>query len=142
MVRLTLAATRGRQQTSDVSVAETQQAMQRYFETLGTDQFPQALDPSVTWTVTDTSEVISGPYEVGQHLDALHAAMAETRTRDLVFSEDMAYLEGDCAAPDESGRRLAFCVAYETRSGRVCAMRLYGRLEAALAHHVAQASQR
>jgi len=41
-------------------------------------------------------------------------------------------LEGDCAAPDSSGRRLPFCVMYETRGGRVFGMRLYDRLEAAL----------
>lgn len=120
-----------------MGVRDSQETMQRYFETLGTDGFVDDLDPAVTWTVTDTSQVITGPAEVKRHLDALHAAMEDTRTSELVLAEGMAFLEGDCAAPGGAERRLAFCVAYETRGGRVTAMRLYGRLEAALEDGVA-----
>jgi hypothetical protein len=116
-----------------MSVNGVHEAMQRYFETLGTERFVEAVDSEVTWTVTDTGRVVAGADEVKSHVDALHAAMVDTRTQDLLLSEDVAVLEGDCSAPDDPDGRLAFCVIYEVRDGRVSAIRLYGRLEGAVA---------
>jgi len=115
-----------------MSVTGVQEAMQRYFETLGTERFVEAVDSGVTWTVTDTGRVVAGADEVKSHVDALHAAMVDTRTQDLLISEAGAVLEGDCSAPDDPDGRVAFCVVYEVRAGRVFAIRLYGRLEAAV----------
>lgn len=115
-----------------MTALDTQRAMERYFELLGSDGFGEAVAPDVSWTIVDTGEVVRGSHEVAQHLGALHAAMQETRTRDLVVGEDVAVLEGDASAPGEPARRTAFCVVYDVREGRVAAMRAYGRIEAAM----------
>ena len=76
-----------------------QRAMRRYLDTLGSERFLDAVAPGVTWTVTDTGRVISGAHEVKVYIDALHAAMTDTRTQELVLGEAVAFLAGDCSAP-------------------------------------------
>jgi hypothetical protein len=83
----------------------------------------------------DTGKVVQGVSEVAGHLDALHAAMLGTRTRDLVVGEGVAVLEGDAAGPDDPSKRIGFCVVYEVREGLIAAMRVYGGIEAAVAQH-------
>jgi hypothetical protein len=116
-----------------VTVTDVQQAMQRYFDALGSERFLNEVDPGMTWTVTDSGDVIRGSSEVRRHLDTLHAAMVDTRTSDLVLGSEVAVLEGDCTVQDQPGERVAFCVVYEVREQRVSAARLYGRLEAVCA---------
>src|SRR3954447_25742099 len=115
-----------------MTIDDTKEAMRRYFEALGTESFSDVVDPNVTWTVTDTGHVVSGAPHVRRHLDALHAAMLNTRSRDLVTNDGVAILEGECEVPGDLETPTAFCVVYEVAHGQVVAMRLYGRLEAAL----------
>ena len=112
--------------------AETQAVMERYFDGLGSERFADAVDPAVTWTVEETGAVVSGAEDVGRHLNALHGAMLDTKTRDLVVADGVAVLEGHASAPGRPEQRVAFCVVYEVRDGRVAAMRLYGGIEAAV----------
>ncbi|MCU1473543.1 hypothetical protein [Amnibacterium sp.] len=112
-----------------MSEAETRQVIERYFDALGTDGFDRIVDTEVTWTVVETGRTVIGVTEVRRHLDALHAAMADTATRPLIVGEASAVLEGDAAAGAE---RIPFCVVYEVRGASVVAMRLYGRLEGAV----------
>jgi limonene-1,2-epoxide hydrolase len=111
---------------------ETHEAMQRYFDVLGSDRFSEAVDPAVTWTIEETGGVVSGADAVGQHLNALHGSMLETKTRDLVVADGVAVLEGSASAPGRPEERIAFAVVYEVRGGRVAAMRAYGGIEAAV----------
>jgi limonene-1,2-epoxide hydrolase len=94
--------------------------------------FADAADPAVTWTVEETGAVVSGAEEVGRHLNALHAAMLDTKRRDLVLADGVAVLEGHASASGRLVERVAFCLVYEVRGGRVAAMRLYGGIEAAV----------
>jgi limonene-1,2-epoxide hydrolase len=55
--------------------------------------------------------------------------------RDLVVGESVAVLEGDAAALGDPLQRIAFCVVYQVRQGRITAMRVYGGIEAAAAAH-------
>jgi limonene-1,2-epoxide hydrolase len=115
-----------------MSEAATRQVMQRYFEALGTSGLEEVVDGAVTWTVMETGRVIAGASEVRRHLDSLHAAMTDTRTSDLRIADDAAVLEGDAAAPGRPDERIPFCVVYEVRGDRVCAMRAYGSIESAV----------
>jgi hypothetical protein len=124
-----------------MTAEDTRRAMHRYFSVLGSDRFSEAVDEGVTWTVTDTGRVITGVQQVRHHLDALHASMVDTKKRDLVLTDDIAFLEGDCSVQEGPAERVAFCIAYEVRYGRVSAMRLYGRLETAAAMTERRAQQ-
>ena len=60
---------------------------------------------------------------------ALHSTMEDAQTRQLVFGQDSAYLEGDCDDRAAGGdARTRYCVAYDVEGELIKAMRCYGPL--------------
>jgi len=110
-----------------VSVDQTQQVIDRYFEVMGGGDFSQSYVDEVTWTMLDAGAEIRGAAAVRDYVIALHAQMSDVHTRRIVVSDNAAYLEGDCVnAQDKGAPRIAYCVVYDVTGDRITAMRCYG----------------
>jgi hypothetical protein len=111
-----------------VSVDQTQQVIDRYFEVMGAGgDFSQFYVDEVTWTMLDAGAEIRGAAAVRDYVIALHAQMSDVHTRRIVVSDNAAYLEGDCVnAQDKGAPRIAYCVVYDVTGDRITAMRCYG----------------
>jgi ketosteroid isomerase-like protein len=111
-----------------VTVADSQQTIDRYFDLMGQGiEFDACYATDVTWLVADTGEVIEGARAVRDYVVALHASLTDLRSSKLVVGEDSVYLEGDCATqmPGAVGRD-HYCVAYDVQDGLIAAIRCYG----------------
>ena len=110
-----------------MSVDQTQQVIDRYFEVMGGGDFSQSYVDEVTWTMLDAGAEIRGAAAVRDYVIALHAQMSDVHTRRIVVSDNAAYLEGDCVnAQDKGAPRIAYCVVYDVTGDRITAMRCYG----------------
>jgi ketosteroid isomerase-like protein len=113
-----------------VSSTESSQAlMARYFADLDDGDLARHLTDDVVWTNVETGRRIVGPAAVTEFVRALHARMADLRTRTYIVEGNAAMVEGDClaAAGDRSGphERVAFVVVYDLTPQGVAAMRLH-----------------
>jgi hypothetical protein len=111
-----------------VSVDQTQQVIDRYFEVMGAHgDFSQFYVDAVTWVMVDAGAEIRGAAAVRDYVMALHAQMVDVHTQRIVVSDNAAYLEGDCLnARDVDAPRIAYCVAYDVTGDRITAIRCYG----------------
>ena len=68
-----------------MSVEQTQQTPDRYFDLTGRDEdFAECLTADVSWVIADTGGVVQGPDAVRDHIIALHTSNgghSESRTR-------------------------------------------------------------
>jgi len=88
-----------------VSVDQTQQVVDRYFEVMGAGgDFSEFYVDEVTWTMLDAGAEIRGAAAVRDYVIALHGQMSDVHTRRIVVSDNAAYLEGDCVNASKQGR--------------------------------------
>jgi hypothetical protein len=77
-----------------VSVDQTQQVIDRYFEVMGAGgDFSQFYVDEVTWRMLDAGAEIRGAAAVRDYAIALHAQMSDVHTRRIVVSDNAAYVE-------------------------------------------------
>jgi hypothetical protein len=104
---------------------QTRRVMSAYFDALEACRFAQFFTEDVVWTTIQSDTHINGPEAVQDAINILHARLHDLRTRQLIFAESAAYIEGSGAdALGES--RIAYCVAYDLVGERIGAMRAYG----------------
>jgi hypothetical protein len=108
-----------------MSTDDTSQTMSAYFTALATGRFRQFFTDDVTWTTIQSGAVVRGAESVEGAINGLHAHMPDLSTRQLMFAQGVAYLEGTCAGSSD-GDRIPFCVAYDLAGDRIQAMRAYG----------------
>jgi hypothetical protein len=107
----------------------TRSVIQRYFELMGRDEdFASCYAPDVRWTTFDCGREVRGPTAVRDYVIALHRNMPDTKTRPLVYSDHVAFVEGDCADPRGGDARIGFCVAYDVADGMITSARCYGTI--------------
>jgi hypothetical protein len=76
--------------------------------------FSQFYSDDITWTMVDAGITISGAAHVGDYVTALHAQIADVRTRRVSVGDGAAYLEGECTnAQALDGPRIGYCVTYD-----------------------------
>ena len=109
---------------------QTRRVLNDYFTAMGTGQFTQFFTDDITWTTVENNAVVRGPSHVQDAILALHARMSDMQTRQLIISDNAAYIEGSCAGIDEQADRVLYCVAYDLDGPRIAAMRAYGALAA------------
>jgi SnoaL-like domain len=104
--------------------------MDRYFKRMGAgEDFSDCYTADVTWTTFDDGRQVHGAGPVRAYLVALHENMVDARTRRLIFADNVAYLEGDCANSGTGDvNRVAYCVAYDVMGDKISAMRCYGSI--------------
>jgi SnoaL-like protein len=107
---------------------ETRAVIDRYFDLMGRgEDFATCYADDMRWTTFDGGTQVSGPTEVRDYLTGLHRNMPDIQTRPLVYADETAYVEGDCADPrSASTDRIAFCIAYEIANGLITSARCYG----------------
>jgi hypothetical protein len=108
-----------------MSADQTRQVMSAYFDALETGRFARHFTDDVTWTTIANDTHVQGPGAVEAAINGLHGRLKDLQTRQLVFGEDAAYIEGSAADVDGEGR-IPYCVAYDILGDRVAAMRAYG----------------
>lgn len=108
---------------------QTRRVMSAYFDALETRHFSQFFTDDVTWTTVQSNIHIIGPRDVQEAVNVLHARLLDLQTRQLVFADHTAYIEGSGADP-ASPSRVPYCVAYDLVGQRIAAMRAYGDLAA------------
>lgn len=108
----------------------TRRILNDYFTAMGTGQFTQFFTDDVTWTTVENNAVVCGPSRVQDTILGLHGRMSDMQTRQLVISDDAAYLEGSCANIDGQTDRVLYCVAYDLDGSQIASMRAYGALAA------------
>ena len=113
-----------------MSVSSTRSVMDRYFNAMGAEEdFSRFFDDDVTWLMVDSGQEVRGPGSVRGYLNELHSKMLTGAQRELVVTDDHAFLEGDAVnADDGPGSGLAYCLVYDILDGRITAMRCYGTL--------------
>lgn len=97
--------------------------MSAYFDALETGRFTQFFTDDVVWTTIQGGTHVQGPEAVQDAINVLHARLPDLQTRQLVFAENAAYIEGSGAG---ATGRIAYCVAYDLVGERIRAMRAYG----------------
>ena len=112
-----------------MSLDQTQQVIDRYFEVMAANgDFSRFYIDEVTWAMVDAGAEIRDAAAVRDYVIALHKQMSDVHTRQIVVTDNAAYLEGDCIdAVEIGGPRIAYCVAYDVTGDRITAMRCYGR---------------
>ena len=115
-----------------MSVEETQQVIQRYFEVMGAEgDFSEFYVEDVTWVMVDTGIEVPGRSAARDYVIALHSQMADGHTRSLVVSDGAAYVEGDrLNSQQRQAPRISYCVAFDLTDDRITAMRCYGNFGA------------
>jgi hypothetical protein len=110
-----------------MSVEQTQQVIDRYFEVMGAQgDFSEFYVEGVTWVMVDAGVEVLGRSAVRDYVIALHSQLYDARTRSMVVSDGAAYLEGDCINSQRHAPRISYCVAYDLTDDRITAMRCYG----------------
>lgn len=117
-----------------MSVDETQEILDRYFEAMGHDEdFSKFYAEDVTWIMMETGQEVRGPAMVRDFVLELHSRMFGGDQRDPVVSDGHVYLEGDAAnAPGATEPIFRYCLSFDMRAGRIAAVRCYGTLGALL----------
>jgi hypothetical protein len=115
-----------------MSVEQTQQVIQRYFEVMGAEgDFSEFYVEGVTWVMVDTGFEVRGRSAVRHYVVALHSQMSDGHTRSIVVSDGAAYVEGDCINSQQTDApRISYCVAFDLTDDRITAMRCYGNFGA------------
>ena len=110
--------------------AETRAVIDHYFDLMGRgEDFATCYADDVHWTTFDGGATVVGPAEVRDYLTALHQNMPDIQTRPIVYADETAYIEGDCADPrGADSDRIAFCIVYDVAEGVITAARCYGAL--------------
>jgi len=117
-----------------MTVQQTRATMDRYFELMGSDgDFSELFVDDVRWLMVDSGQEVRGRAVVREYVDLLHSRMMSGEQRELVVTEEHAYLEGDSVNADESGRGLSWCLVYDVKDGVIMDMRCYGTLSALMA---------
>lgn len=113
-----------------MNTAETQQAIDRYFELMGRgENYAVCYAPDVSWTMVASGTSVHGADRVRAYIEALHAGMIDSHTVRVAVGDGWVYLEGHCAAsPTTPMERLPYLVAYDLAEGLIVAMRCYGRV--------------
>ena len=108
----------------------TKGVMDRYFKRMGAgEDFSDCYTADVTWTTFDDGTQVHGAGPVCEYPVALHENMVDARTRRLIFADNVAYLEGDCAdSGTGDANRVAYCVAYDVIGDKISAMSCYGAI--------------
>ena len=111
-----------------MSVDETQNVIDRYFEVMGAGgDFSELYVEDVTWIMVDAGVEVRGAAAVRDYIIALHAQLSDANTRRMVVTDGVAYLEGDAInAQEPELPRISYCVAYDLTGDRITAMRCYG----------------
>ena len=109
---------------------ETRAVIDRYFDLMGQgEDFATCYADDVSWMTFDGGTTVVGPPEVQDYLVGLHGNTPDSQTRPIVYADQTAYVEGDCADPRSTGAdRIAFCVAYDVGNGLITSARCYGAL--------------
>jgi hypothetical protein len=111
-------------------VEQTRQVMHDYFTAMGSGQFTQFFTEDVTWTTVENNTEVRGRRQVQDAILGLHARMSDMQTRQLVISDEVAYIEGSCAGIDGQAGRTLYCIAYDLDGLQIASMRAYGALAA------------
>jgi hypothetical protein len=109
---------------------QTRQVMHDYFTAMGSGHFSRFFTDNVTWTTVESNAKVRGRREVQDAILGLHARMTDMQTRQLVISDEAAYIEGSCAGTDKQAGRILYCVAYDLDGTQIASMRAYGALAA------------
>lgn len=107
--------------------------MARYFETMSGDgDLGRHMSDDVGWTTVESGQRVRGREAVTETIRALHARMADVRTRTFAVTDDVALVEGDCVpapaateGPCATADRVPWAVVYDIALGRITDMRLY-----------------
>ena len=115
-----------------MSVEQTQQVIDRYFEVMGAQgDFSEFYVEGVTWVMVDAGVEVRGRSAVRDYVIALHSQLYDARTRSMVVSDGAAYLEGDSLnSQQRQAPRISYCIAYDLTGDRITAMRCYGNFGA------------
>lgn len=118
----------GLTRTVAVSVASTQDVMDRYFAAMGAgEDFSRFFDADVTWLMLDSGQEVRGPTAVRDYILELHNAMHGGDQRELVVADGHALLEGTSWADAAcTGPELTYCLVYDIANGQIQEMRCYG----------------
>ena len=77
-----------------MSVERTHDVLSAYFDAMGTGRFSQFFTEDVTWTTIQDDTQVIGADAVQEAIIGLHARLGDLQTRQLVFAENAAYIEG------------------------------------------------
>ena len=117
-----------------MTVQQTRATMDRYFDLMGRDEdFSRVFVDDVRWLMVDSGQEVRGRTVVRDYVNVLHSRMLSGEQRELVVTEEHAYLEGDSVNADESGRGLSWCLVYDVKDGAITDMRCYGTIAALMA---------
>ena len=99
------------EQGAGMTSTETRAVIDRYFDLMGQgEDFATCYADDVSWMTFDGGTTVVGPPEVRDYLVGLHGNMPDSQTRPIVYADQTAYVEGDCADPRSTGAdRIAFC---------------------------------
>jgi hypothetical protein len=106
-----------------MSVEQTQQVIDRYFEVMGAQgDFSEFYVEGVTWVMVDAGVEVRGRSAVRDYVMALHSQLYDAHTRSMVVSDGAAYLEGDCLnSQQRQAPRISYCIAYDLTDDRITA---------------------
>jgi SnoaL-like domain len=114
-----------------MTLEQTRATMDRYFELMDDDEdFSECDADDVRWLMADSGQEVRGRTEIREYVNELHRRMLSVEYREMVVTEEHAYIEGDAINADASNPGLSVCAVFDVSNGLITDIRCYGTLAA------------
>ena len=112
-----------------MTLEQTRATMDRYFELMDNDEdFSALYADDARWLMADTGQEVHGRTEIREYVNELHSRMLSAEYRDMVVTEEQAYIEADAINANASNPGLSFLAVFDVSNGLITDIRCYGTL--------------